>query len=61
MIVVFYFYQENTTVETAVDGKVNEDQKQLDPTAMKMPELKEALSARNLPIKGKPVAIVQEL
>lgn len=51
---MFTFYQENTTAETAVEGTVNEDdQQQLDPKAMKMPELKEALSERNLPIKGK--------
>lgn len=34
------------------DGKVEDI---IDPQAMKMPELKEALTARNLPTKGKTI------
>lgn len=54
--------QEDTVeaIEEA-DNKVNEgaDNQQLeDVKAMKMPELKEALAARNLPTKGEEISIL---
>lgn len=59
---VVYFQQEEEAMDTSateVDPEVKtteevniDDEESLDPTAMKMPELKEALATRNLPTKG---------